>query len=119
MRVGGWDYAGVFVACLVMTLLLTPIARWIAHGRGILDHPGGYKAQASPVPYLGGTAIVVAFAAVVVVAVLVRPPVHGAPIAGTRTKSRSTNCNASRAGNSRVEHAKLFSPRIGRMRDFT
>ena len=23
------------------------------------------------------------------------------------------------AGNSRVEHAKLFSPRIGRMRDFT
>ena len=36
-----------------------PIARWYAHRRGVLDHPGGYKAQESAVPYLGGTAIVV------------------------------------------------------------
>jgi TnpA family transposase len=50
---------------------------------------------------------------------LARTVFHGAPLGGTRTESRSTNWSASRAGNSRVAHAKLFSPRIGRMRDFT
>ena len=48
-----------------------PIARWYADRRGVLDRPGGYKAQESPVPYLGGTAVVVAFAAVVFGAVVV------------------------------------------------
>jgi len=42
-----------------------------------LDHPGGYKKQKSPVPYLGGLAIVVAFSAAVMVASLIRPPATG------------------------------------------
>src|SRR4051794_38234206 len=77
MRVHGWGYAAVFAACLGGTLLLTPVARWYADRRGVLDHPGDYKAQESPVPYLGGAAIVMAFAVVILVATLLRPPTSG------------------------------------------
>jgi UDP-GlcNAc:undecaprenyl-phosphate GlcNAc-1-phosphate transferase len=46
---------------------------------GVLDHPGPAKAHAKAVPYLGGTAIVVSFAGVVLVAALLRPPPSGLP----------------------------------------
>lgn len=78
MSLGGWDYLGVFVASLALTLVFTPLALRVALRIGALDHPGLIKAQSSPVPYLGGAAIVLAFAFVVGLASLVRPPYSGA-----------------------------------------
>jgi UDP-GlcNAc:undecaprenyl-phosphate GlcNAc-1-phosphate transferase len=77
MELSAWDYAAVFAVTLSFALLLTPTALRIAIRRRILDHPGEIKAQAAAVPYLGGVAIVLSFTAVVVIAVLVRPPVSG------------------------------------------
>ncbi len=57
--------------------MLVPLAIRVASLRGVVDQPGGYKVQKTPVPYLGGVAIVASFALVVIVAGLVRPPVSG------------------------------------------
>src|SRR5687768_3635186 len=77
MELGGWDYFAVFGVTLTLTLFLTPLAVRVAVRREILDRPSAIKAQESPVPYLGGAAIVFAFAAVVLLAALVRPPTSG------------------------------------------
>ena len=74
---GWWGYAAVFVTTGLVSVVLTPLALRLALRWQILDRPGAIKAQASPVPYLGGAAIVVSFAAVVAVAAVVRPPVSG------------------------------------------
>lgn len=77
MELGGLDYAAVFGVTLALSLGMTPLAlRWAVR-RQILDHPSEIKVQASPVPYLGGLAIVVSFALAVLVAALVRPPTSG------------------------------------------
>jgi UDP-GlcNAc:undecaprenyl-phosphate/decaprenyl-phosphate GlcNAc-1-phosphate transferase len=70
-------YLGIFVGAVVLTLVLVPVALRLARRLDVLDHPGGYKQQAAPVPYLGGAAIAVAFAVAVLVAALVRPPDGG------------------------------------------
>lgn len=75
--VSGLDYFAVFAVTVALTLFLTPLALRIALRRQILDHPNEIKAQDSPVPYLGGAAILLAFALVVLVAAIVRPPVSG------------------------------------------
>jgi UDP-GlcNAc:undecaprenyl-phosphate GlcNAc-1-phosphate transferase len=67
------------VASLFLSLVLTPIAIGVAVRFGVLDHPGPAKAHVKAVPYLGGTAIVVSFAGVVLVAALLRPPASGLP----------------------------------------
>jgi UDP-GlcNAc:undecaprenyl-phosphate GlcNAc-1-phosphate transferase len=77
MELGGADYVVVFVATLAFTLVLTPLALRYAVRRQILDHPGATKLQASPVPYLGGAAIVTAFALAVLAGTLVRRPESG------------------------------------------
>lgn len=77
MELGGWDYAAVFAVTLALTLFLTPLALRFALWREVLDRPSEIKAQKSPVPYLGGAAILVAFSAVVVAATLLRPPNGG------------------------------------------
>jgi UDP-GlcNAc:undecaprenyl-phosphate/decaprenyl-phosphate GlcNAc-1-phosphate transferase len=78
MAEGGWAfYAAVFAASTVLSLLLTPLALKLALKREILDHPRGHKAHASPIPYLGGLAMVGAFSLAVLVAALLRPPVAG------------------------------------------
>jgi UDP-GlcNAc:undecaprenyl-phosphate GlcNAc-1-phosphate transferase len=77
MEVGGLDYAAVFAVTAALTLILTPLAMRAAFRQGILDRPGLIKAQASPVPYLGGLAILVAFTVVVLIAAAVRPPPSG------------------------------------------
>jgi UDP-GlcNAc:undecaprenyl-phosphate GlcNAc-1-phosphate transferase len=64
---------------LFLSLVLTPVAIGVAVRFGVLDHPGPAKAHVKAVPYLGGTAIVVAFAGVVLVAALLRPPPSGLP----------------------------------------
>lgn len=79
MELGGLDYLGVFGVSLVLTLFLTPLALRVAVGRGVLDRPNEIKAQDSPVPYLGGVAIVVSFAVVVAAAAIIRPPHSGLP----------------------------------------
>ena len=73
MELGGWSYIGAFVVSVGMALGLTPLALRIALKRQVLDHPGDYKAQESPVPYLGGLAIVLAFSGAVLVGSLISP----------------------------------------------
>jgi UDP-glucose 4-epimerase len=68
---GWWQYTGVFVASALLSLLLTPLAIRLAFRRGVLDKPGGHKSHTSPVPYLGGLAIVAAFAVAVLVAAFI------------------------------------------------
>jgi UDP-GlcNAc:undecaprenyl-phosphate GlcNAc-1-phosphate transferase len=74
-----WGYALVLVGSLFLSLVLTPVAIGVAVRFGVLDHPGPAKAHVKAVPYLGGTAIVVSFAGVVLVAALLRPPPSGLP----------------------------------------
>jgi len=75
---GGWGfYVSVFAASALLSLVLTPLAMKVALRHGILDHPRDHKAHESPVPYLGGLAMVGAFSVAVLVAALVRPPVTG------------------------------------------
>jgi UDP-GlcNAc:undecaprenyl-phosphate/decaprenyl-phosphate GlcNAc-1-phosphate transferase len=67
-------YAGAFTASLALAWVLTPLMLRLAVRLQVLDHPGERKAQSSPVPYLGGVAIVVAFSATVLAAAaLLRP----------------------------------------------
>jgi len=78
MSEGGWQlYASIFLASLLLSLVFTPIALRLALHRSVLDHPTGYKGHASPMPYLGGLAMVGAFSIAVVGAAIVRPPVSG------------------------------------------
>src|SRR5437879_4544432 len=77
MELGGWEYVGVFAATLLLSLVLTPVALRFALRLDILDRPSEIKGHASPVPYLGGAAIVISFAFAVVAATIVRPPVSG------------------------------------------
>ena len=72
-----WGYAAVFATTTAVAVILTPLALRLALRWQILDRPSEIKAQESPVPYLGGAAIVVAFALVIGVAAVIRPPVSG------------------------------------------
>ena len=75
---GGWiQYLAVFFTSSVLCLFLVPLVIRLSWRTGSLDHPGGYKRQKSPVPYLGGLAIVVAFSTAVMAASFIRPPVAG------------------------------------------
>ena len=65
MSGGWWQYLGVFLGSLTLSLFLTPLAIRVALLNRILDEPGEHKSHSSPVPYLGGVAIVVSFAIVV------------------------------------------------------
>lgn len=76
-ELGPLHYLAIFAGSAVLTLVLVPVAMRVAIRYGILDHPGGYKQQASPVPYLGGLAIVLAFSLAVLLAAVVRPPATG------------------------------------------
>lgn len=77
MELGAWSYVGAFIASLVLALVLTPMALRIALKRGVLDRPRDYKIQESPVPYLGGMAIVIAFSGTILLATLISPSVTG------------------------------------------
>jgi UDP-GlcNAc:undecaprenyl-phosphate/decaprenyl-phosphate GlcNAc-1-phosphate transferase len=56
---------------LVAAVFLTPVAMRLAHRFGILDIPDQkLKPHAKPIPYLGGTAIAIAWAAALVAAML-------------------------------------------------
>ncbi len=52
------SYAVVFVAAFLVTLLSTPLVRWLAVACNITDRPDRIrKEHAYPVPYLGGVAV--------------------------------------------------------------
>ena len=68
MELGAATYAAAFVAALALAWLLTPLMLRVAVRLSVLDVPDDRKAQDSPVPYLGGVAIVVAFSLTVLVA---------------------------------------------------
>jgi UDP-GlcNAc:undecaprenyl-phosphate GlcNAc-1-phosphate transferase len=72
-----WGYLVVLVGSLVMSLGLVPVALAVALRIGALDHPGPAKSHDKAVPYLGGAAIVIAFAAVVLVGNAIDPPPSG------------------------------------------
>jgi len=77
----------VFVTALLLGLLATPIFRWLAHRRGIWDRPDrAVKIHSSPIPYLGGCAIWLAWTVPVLLYGLVSEGVNwwalGALLAG-------------------------------------
>lgn len=73
-----WAYFWAFAVALGASFGFTPVALRIARRFSVLDHPRDYKAQESPVPYLGGLAIVAAFSVVVVAGSFLRAPPQGA-----------------------------------------
>ena len=72
-----WEYLVVFCASTSICLVLTPVAMAVAVRNDVFDQPRGHKSHDSPVPYLGGVAIIVAFAASVIGAALIYPPESG------------------------------------------
>jgi UDP-GlcNAc:undecaprenyl-phosphate GlcNAc-1-phosphate transferase len=72
-----WGYLLVLGSSLALSLMLVPIAMAVALRFGFLDRPGPAKGHTEAVPYLGGAAIVVSFAVVVLVATALDPPPSG------------------------------------------
>jgi UDP-GlcNAc:undecaprenyl-phosphate GlcNAc-1-phosphate transferase len=62
---GWWQYLAVFAGSAALSLILTPLAIRFALVRRVLDVPGDHKSHTSPVPYLGGVAVLVAFSVVI------------------------------------------------------
>jgi UDP-GlcNAc:undecaprenyl-phosphate GlcNAc-1-phosphate transferase len=54
------QYSGAFIVPFLLTLLLTPLAKRLALKFKIIDFPAEHKFHDSPVPYLGGLAILAA-----------------------------------------------------------
>lgn len=54
-------YLLAFLAGVGITVVVTPLAGRLAGRLGALDHPGERKIHTSPVPYLGGLAIILGF----------------------------------------------------------
>ena len=67
-----WIYVGSFIGALVISLVLVPLVRRLAIKRDVLDSPGAHKSHHTPVPYLGGVAMVVAFSLAVVAAAVAK-----------------------------------------------
>ena len=56
------NVAGVALLAAATTLVATPVAMVVARRTGIVDRPGPLKPQTSPVPYLGGAAVMAGIA---------------------------------------------------------
>ena len=67
-----WIYAGSFLGALIISLVLVPLVRRLAIKREVLDTPGAHKSHSTPVPYLGGVGMVVAFSLAVVAGAIVK-----------------------------------------------
>jgi len=72
-----WEYLAVFAASGALCVVLTPSVMRIAIRGNLLDQPGGHKSHHTAVPYLGGVAIVITFAAAVVVFSILEAPYGG------------------------------------------
>ncbi|HUT03145.1 MAG TPA: MraY family glycosyltransferase [bacterium] len=53
--------AGILVLGILLSLILTPVCRWMALRFGVLDHPGTRKVHKESKPLLGGLAILLSF----------------------------------------------------------
>ncbi|MBT7690868.1 MAG: undecaprenyl/decaprenyl-phosphate alpha-N-acetylglucosaminyl 1-phosphate transferase [Gemmatimonadales bacterium] len=73
-----WEYMAIFLASGILCVVSTPYLMRMAYSRGFLDQPGGHKSHDEAVPFLGGVAIVLAFALAVLVVSLLNPP-HSGP----------------------------------------
>ncbi len=63
-------YWPIFAASFLVSLLATPLCRWYALRKGIVDRPDEWlKPHGSPIPYLGGVAVFLGWSAGVVLAV--------------------------------------------------
>ena len=59
MNITHWENFLLFTLSLVLVGMLTPLMRKIAISKEILDRPNAaHKSHNNPVPYLGGTAII-------------------------------------------------------------
>jgi UDP-GlcNAc:undecaprenyl-phosphate GlcNAc-1-phosphate transferase len=65
-------YAAAFFGATLLSLALVPIVRDYARRREINDNPGGHKSHTTPVPYLGGVAMVIAFSIAMFLGVFLR-----------------------------------------------
>ena len=70
-------YTAVFSASALLSLFLTPLAIRFALRRRIVDEPGPNKSHTSPVPYLGGMAIVASFVIAIALAAFARGSRNG------------------------------------------
>ena len=64
--------AGAFLVAAIVSVVLTPLAIRAALRLGVLDRPGEHKSHATPTPYLGGVAIVLAVTLSIALAAVVR-----------------------------------------------
>ena len=71
---GGWiGYTVIFLSSALLCTAFAPIAIRLSWRFGSLDKPGGHKSHESPVPYLGGLAIVLAFSIALLLESTIRP----------------------------------------------
>ena len=67
-----WLFVATFLGAVTLSLVLVPVVRDIALRLSITDKPGGHKSHKTPVPYLGGVAMVLAFSAAMFAGVILR-----------------------------------------------
>ncbi len=72
-----WQYLTVFSVSTALCVVLTPVAWRLALRNDLLDQPGEHKSHDTAVPYLGGVAIALTFAAAVLAVALLEPPHSG------------------------------------------
>lgn len=73
-------YLAPLIVALVVTVIATPIIRLIAVKRKIYDLPdSGLKPHATPIPYLGGVAIYLGWAAAILTMACFAPPTRVGP----------------------------------------
>ena len=65
-----WEYGAVFAGSAILCISLTPVALKLAFRSGALDRPGEHKNHDSPVPFLGGIAMVAAFSVSILIAAI-------------------------------------------------
>ena len=63
-----WSSILAFAVAALVTLVCTPVALRVARRLNCFDIPAGGKSHKAPVPYLGGSAMVISFVLVAVVA---------------------------------------------------
>jgi UDP-GlcNAc:undecaprenyl-phosphate/decaprenyl-phosphate GlcNAc-1-phosphate transferase len=67
-------YMPVFYVAFLVTIVLTPLMRFLAHRHGIVDDPDGRrKVHTQPIAYLGGVSIFLGWLAGVSISVFLRP----------------------------------------------
>ena len=67
-------YLGVFAVALGVSLLMTPLMRWLAMRNGVVDKPDLVrKKHARPIAYLGGAAVFLAWLAGMAVCYFIEP----------------------------------------------